>query len=277
MAKVHTHHKNNPTQDNDFFNGKNTLRILMLFCLFYIITQGNFAFQFGENKFSSDTASDTQFGFGEPNKTVPLPRPKPKTVALASTYKAKETKGKVETVTTNAANKFHNIAFLLDEKLADKYTVAPEFVRAKKQICEKYVKKFTPVAKVEQDKFGIPVSITLAQGLLESDAGESRLALAATNHFGIKCFSNHCKKGHCKNFTDDTHKDFFINYQNAWQSFRAHSEFLKQNRYKKLFVLNKKDYKGWAKGLRASGYATDLQYDMKLIKIIEALKLYQLD
>ncbi len=263
----------------NILNGKNGFRLLMLACLLYIVSEKDLSFSLGERPII-DAEFEAQFGFLAPDNPLPIVKKiKPKEVAVATmaSYENKEKREKITATKNNAANNFHNIAFLLDEDLADRRNVSPEFVRYKRTICENYVKKYTAVAKVEQAKFGIPVSITLAQGLLESDAGESRLARASVNHFGIKCFSGHCKKGHCKNFTDDTHKDFFIVYANAWQSFRAHSAFLKQNRYKELFKLKKNDYKGWAKGLKAAGYATDKKYDEKIIRLIEVLKLNKLD
>ena len=84
------------------------------------------------------------------------------------------------------------------------------------------------------EKYGIPASISLAQGLIESRAGSSKLAVNNNNHFGIKCFSRHCRKGHCTNFTDDTHKDFFRKFPSPWESWRAHSQLLSSGRYTKL-------------------------------------------
>jgi len=126
-----------------------------------------------------------------------------------------------------------------------------------------YVKRFAKVAQGEMHKYGIPASITLAQGLLESNAGKSPLADKHNNHFGIKCFSKKCKKGHCSNFSD------------AWESYRAHSEFLQGGRYKHL--LKESNYKTWAHGLVKAGYATDQQYGHKLIRLIEDLELYRYD
>ena len=140
-----------------------------------------------------------------------------------------------------------------------------------------YIKRFSEVARSEMRKFGIPASITLAQGLIESNAGDSRLAVENNNHFGLKCFSSKCKKGHCSNFTDDSHKDFFRKYDTAWESFRAHSNLLNRERYKQLKKLSPSDYKGWAHGLKAAGYATDKRYAEKLIHIIEEMDLTQFD
>jgi flagellum-specific peptidoglycan hydrolase FlgJ len=158
--------------------------------------------------------------------------------------------------------------------------------KVKKQLA--YVKRYHTVAQKEMEKYGIPASIKLAQGLLESNAGESRLAVNNNNHFGIKCFARHCKPGHCSNYTDDSHKDFFRKYNNVWESYRAHSYLLVGNgkggsgrkpngRYKSLFKLKKTDYRGWAYGLKKAGYATDPRYPGKLIGIIEDLRLYQYD
>lgn len=144
----------------------------------------------------------------------------------------------------------------------------------KKQIV--YVKRFVSVAQAEMEKYDIPASITLAQGLLESQHGESQLAKNNNNHFGIKCFARRCKKSHCSNFEDDSHKDFFIKYQSAWESYRAHSKLLSGKRYKHL-KAHGKDYKAWAKGLQSTGYATSKQYSKKLIRLIEDLELTQYD
>jgi len=140
-----------------------------------------------------------------------------------------------------------------------------------------YIDAYADLAIAEQKQYGIPVSITLAQGLLESNAGDSRLAQLNQNHFGIKCFSKTCKKGHCRNFEDDHHKDFFRIYSSVSESFRAHSKLLQANRYKDLHKLEPNDYQGWAEGLQRAGYATDPAYAKKLISIIDQLQLHKLD
>jgi len=147
--------------------------------------------------------------------------------------------------------------------------------KVKKQLA--YVKRFASVAQEEQRKFNIPASITLAQGLIETNAGQSPLATKNNNHFGIKCFSKSCKKGHCANFSDDSHKDFFRKYASSWESFRAHSKLLTYKRYKHLTKLPTSDYKGWATGLKKAGYATDKNYHKKLIRLIEDLHLDEYD
>lgn len=147
--------------------------------------------------------------------------------------------------------------------------VIPEAERA-------YIERFQQVAIWEMEKFGIPASIKMAQGLLESDAGASPLARKANNHFGIKCHSRSCRRGHCMNREDDSHKDFFRIYESAWRGWRAHSELLQAQRYKQLYQYGN-DYKKWAHGLKAAGYATDARYAEKLINVIERYQLYRLD
>lgn len=141
---------------------------------------------------------------------------------------------------------------------------------------EDYVERFGSIARGEMQKFGIPASISLAQGLIESRAGSSKLAVNNNNHFGIKCFSRNCKKGHCTNFTDDTHKDFFRKFKNPWESWRAHSQLLASGRYTRL-KKHGRDYRKWAYGLKSVGYATDRNYAEKLIGIIERYELYKYD
>ena len=139
-----------------------------------------------------------------------------------------------------------------------------------------FIKRFAPVAVVEMHKYDIPASIKMAQGIIESRAGGSKLAIENNNHFGMKCFSKKCSKDHCTNATDDHHKDFFRKYKTIWESWRDHSLLLQGERYKELKKY-KRDYKKWAKGLKKAGYATDKNYDKKLISVIEKYQLYKLD
>ncbi|MFK8104024.1 MAG: glycoside hydrolase family 73 protein [Saprospiraceae bacterium] len=139
-----------------------------------------------------------------------------------------------------------------------------------------FIRKYADFAKHEMNAFGVPASIKMAQALIESRAGDSRLAKNNNNHFGIKCFSKNCKKGHCTNATDDHHKDFFRKYKKPENSWRSHSKLLSQGRYKVLH-RHGKDYKAWAKGLKKVGYATDKNYDKKLISVIKKYQLYRLD
>lgn len=140
---------------------------------------------------------------------------------------------------------------------------------------QQYIDKYSPIALEEMRKFGIPASITLAQGCLESGNGNSLLAQKSNNHFGIKC---HDWKGAKTYHDDDRKNECFRVYKHANQSFEDHSLFLaNRSRYAALFKLNTKDYKGWAKGLKKAGYATDPKYPNKLINIIEEYELYKFD
>jgi LysM repeat protein len=138
-----------------------------------------------------------------------------------------------------------------------------------------YIEKFKDVAIEEMNSNGIPASITLAQGLLESGNGNSSLAKYANNHFGVKVTSDWKGKGYYKD--DDNRNDCFRVYSDARESYRDHSEFLKRKRYSALFELDKNDYKNWAIGLKQAGYATNPRYPDMLINIIDRYKLYQYD
>lgn len=140
---------------------------------------------------------------------------------------------------------------------------------------EQYIDTFKDVAQEEMRLYNIPASITLAQGILESGSGKGRLSVEANNHFGIKC---HDWTGDRIYHDDDEKGECFRKYHNAKYSFRDHSLFLTmRTRYAKLFTLKKGDYKGWAKELRAAGYATDKKYPQKLISLIERYNLDEYD
>jgi flagellum-specific peptidoglycan hydrolase FlgJ len=125
-------------------------------------------------------------------------------------------------------------------------------------------------------KYGIPASIILGQAILESGAGTAILSEQANNHFGIKCHKDWL--GESVKYDDDAIAECFRKYFNASDSFRDHALFLTAgSRYSSLFKLEKTDYKAWAKGLKAAGYATDAQYPTKLIGIIERFQLYKYD
>ena len=139
-----------------------------------------------------------------------------------------------------------------------------------------YIRRFKKTAREEMKLFGVPASIKMAQGLLESGAGHSGLSKRNNNHFGIKCFSKKCGQGHCSNHSDDHHKDFFVKYKTSWDSWRAHSKLLNTKHYKSL-KEHGTDYEAWAYGLKKAGYATDPQYAEKLLEIIRKYSLFLLD
>lgn len=138
-----------------------------------------------------------------------------------------------------------------------------------------YFDTYRDVAIDQMLQYRIPASITLAQGVLESGAGRSELALKANNHFGIKCKG---WTGRTAYHDDDERNECFRAYNSVYESYKDHSVFLTTSqRYSRLFQLKITDYKGWAKGLKACGYATSPVYATKLINIIEVYKLYQYD
>ena len=138
-----------------------------------------------------------------------------------------------------------------------------------------YIDKYKKIAVEQMQLYRIPASITMAQGLLESGAGRSRLATEAHNHFGIKCHSDWT--GPYIVVDDNLLGEHFRKYKNDRESFIDHSKFLQRKRYERLFRLDIRDYKGWARGLKACGYATSPTYAESLIRIIEMYSLSQLD
>ncbi|HNA01015.1 MAG TPA: LysM peptidoglycan-binding domain-containing protein [Ferruginibacter sp.] len=148
-------------------------------------------------------------------------------------------------------------------------------VRAQERITiEEYVARFRDIAVSEMKRSGVPAAITLAQGILESENGNSELVKKSNNHFGIKCKSTWA--GDSVNHDDDAEGECFRAYANAEDSYRDHSNFLKGNqRYASLFNLNPEDYKAWARGLKKAGYATNPRYPDLLIKYIEQYNLQQ--
>ena len=148
--------------------------------------------------------------------------------------------------------------------------------QTKSKVFLEYIDQYSNLAQKHQDKYKIPASITLAQGILESGAGKSRFVQETNNHFGIKCHSDW--QGERVYRKDDGPNDCFRKYKKAEESFEDHSKFLLQHkRYAVLFSYDIRDYKAWSKGLQTCGYATDKAYANKLIKLIEDYELYRYD
>ncbi len=146
----------------------------------------------------------------------------------------------------------------------------------KRKSTSQYIDEFKEEAVNGMLKDGVPASITLAQGIQESSSGNSPLAIGANNHFGIKCQREWVGPTYIQD--DDAKNECFRKYESAYESYLDHADFLRtRSRYAFLFQLSVTDYKGWAKGLKAAGYATDPNYANKLIKIIETYKLHYLD
>jgi flagellum-specific peptidoglycan hydrolase FlgJ len=149
-------------------------------------------------------------------------------------------------------------------------------VKVTTEVVKEYIQNYKEIAKENMRLHGIPASITLAQGILESGAGYSPLSQQANNHFGIKCHKEWT--GSSISHDDDEKGECFRKYQHPSESYRDHSHFLtSRSRYASLFELPKDDYAAWAKGLRAAGYATDPKYPDKLISLIERYALHQYD
>lgn len=143
-------------------------------------------------------------------------------------------------------------------------------------LVQEYIQKYKEIAKADMVKYGIPASITLGQGILESGAGTGPLSVQANNHFGIKCHKEWT--GESIKYDDDAEAECFRKYNNPEESYRDHSLFLTSRpRYAALFQLPINDYKSWAKGLKEAGYATDPNYPTKLYLLIERYNLQEFD
>ena len=186
---------------------------------------------------------------------------------------------------TTYANKTQQETARLGENNTNKYETKgryplPEdtgkFQRFSIATVDEYINTFSEIAQNEMKAYGIPASITLAQGLLESGLGKGELAVKTNNHFGIKCHKGW--QGDYDFHDDDEKGECFRKYNHPMYSYRDHSEFLSSRaRYAFLFDYGTKDYKRWAKGLRQAGYATDKRYPQKLIYLIEKHQLNKFD
>ena len=154
--------------------------------------------------------------------------------------------------------------------------VSVSAMAAVRQTREEYVEKYKAIAIAHMERYGIPASITMAQGILESDSGNSRLSLSSNNHFGIKCKKSWT--GDRVYHDDDAQGECFRAYPTVEASYEDHAKFLDDSpRYDSLFAYPSDDYRSWARGLKAAGYATAADYAERLVKVIEDMKLYLLD
>ncbi len=198
------------------------------------------------------------------NKKVPVSKKKPVTV-VANDGKTDQNSNTSSSSNENKSSSNNN------EEL-----VATSKVLTNAESIALYVTTYKEIAKQNMKEYGIPASITLAQGILESGAGRGRLSIEANNHFGIKCHKEW--NGPSIRHDDDALQECFRKYNDPAESYKDHSLFLtSRSWYKPLFLLEKDDYQGWAKGLKKSGYATDPKYPTKLIAIIERYQLNQYD
>jgi len=186
-----------------------------------------------------------------------------------STPITRKVKKPVQKQTSNSTVKNENENTPEVLEATSKVKVTPEMVI-------KYIEDFKETAKNNMRQFGVPASITLAQGILESGVGTGTLSQKANNHFGIKCHKEW--NGPSVLFDDDAEKECFRKYKDPAESYRDHSLFLtSRSRYDSLFELPQGDYKSWAKGLKNAGYATDPKYPDKLISLIERYNLHLYD
>jgi flagellum-specific peptidoglycan hydrolase FlgJ len=197
-------------------------------------------------------------------------------VRTTANKKTTSTKKKETTASTAVVTQMPNNSTPKKNNGAEIDLVATSNVRTYEEEIKLYIANFNEIAKQNMKSHGVPASITLAQGILESGAGKGKLALAANNHFGIKCHKGWT--GDSVKHDDDAEQECFRKYEQPQESYKDHSLFLTSRpRYATLFVLDKGDYQGWAKGLKAAGYATDVKYPDKLIGLIERFELYKFD
>lgn len=173
-------------------------------------------------------------------------------------------------------NKKHQVKKHDNSQKASEVLTATSQVKVTADLIAEYIATYKNVAKDNMQQHGIPASITLAQGVLESGSGQGTLSRNANNHFGIKCHKEW--DGPSVRHTDDAPDECFRKYDSPSESYRDHSLFLtSRSRYNSLFDLPKDDYKAWAHGLKKAGYATDPKYAEKLISLIERYSLYEYD
>ena len=197
-------------------------------------------------------------------------------VRTTSTSKSTSVKKKESTASKAVVSQTPNNSTPTKKNGAEIDLVATSNVRTYEEEIKLYIANFNEIAKENMKSHGVPASVTLAQGILESGAGKGKLALSANNHFGIKCHKEWT--GDSVKHDDDAAQECFRKYEHPQESYKDHSLFLTSRpRYSSLFKLDKGDYQSWAKGLKAAGYATDVKYPDKLIGLIERFELYKFD
>jgi flagellum-specific peptidoglycan hydrolase FlgJ len=197
-------------------------------------------------------------------------------VRTTSTSKSTSVKKKESTASKAFVSQTPNNSTPTKKNGAEIDLVATSNVRTYEEEIKLYIANFNEIAKENMKSHGVPASVTLAQGILESGAGKGKLALSANNHFGIKCHKEWT--GDSVKHDDDAAQECFRKYEHPQESYKDHSLFLTSRpRYSSLFKLDKGDYQAWAKGLKAAGYATDVKYPDKLIGLIERFELYKFD
>lgn len=264
--------------------GNITLKIAVVALLALVVTQEQLVFNVsiryppfdGLNEFVQGTQNDKTKSFESTQTASILPTHLLADNGMNLANEATAVSDALTPEQQQIAAQYSNLGFVMNPNYGQEKGIDPAVVSFKKQKCANYISKYLNIAQEEAKLYNIPVAITLAQGLLESNAGDSKLAQKENNHFGIKCHAK-CTSCRCANYTDDSKYDMFRVFDTPWFSFREHSKLLQGKRYKHLLLLPRTDYRNWAYGLQSAGYATDKKYAEKLIKIIEALKLHQYD
>lgn len=205
----------------------------------------------------------------------PLSGKKKRKSELVSKQEYREKSKKQQILEQEVARAAANKAAAQKKKESERL-VATSSVTVTADLIQDYILTYKEIAKANMREHGVPASITLAQGVLESGSGQGTLSVNANNHFGIKCHTTW--DGPSVRHTDDAPDECFRKYETVEESYRDHSLFLvNRSRYNTLFTLNKGDYKGWANGLKKAGYATDPNYAAKLISLIDRYSLDKYD
>ena len=208
--------------------------------------------------------------------SLPIKKPAKPSVVIEKKQEPKISQDVKEIVKEKTEQKEENVKIIAASSDASQVLEATTRVKVTSAMVNDYISKYKTIAKTDMAKYGIPASITLAQGILESGAGTGPLSMQANNHFGIKCHKEWT--GPSIKYDDDAEQECFRKYSDPFESYNDHSVFLSNRpRYALLFKLKKNDYKAWAKGLKNAGYATDVNYPSKLIGLIERYQLFQYD
>ena len=171
---------------------------------------------------------------------------------------------------------FSNLSFILNPDLAIREGVPETVVNEKLEHCRKYIERYAKIAIAEKERFEVPASVLLAQGLLSTNAGMAQIAVESNNHFELQCIPE-CNDCECRKYPGQDGFALFKVYENPWQSFREQSLILRSDAFKDLKKLNRKDYIAWSNALEAHGFGENADYAKSLIQIIETLDLFQFD
>ena len=254
------------------------------FAVLYLITDREFTVQFRMYDADQIETPAPRAVRAAYTPLVPAPRinsAPTKAAAVVPTPPVTATAPVISAPTTPARRVFRHsdyqdLQFLLDPSYAARHAIPQDLVDAKLDACRAYVTRFAKSAIAEKARYKVPVAIKLAQGLLESENGQSPLAREANNHFALPCGISAEPTG-CLPARRFGVSAEFQRFDAPWNSFRTHSLLLNSDQYRHLLRLDAKDYKAWAQGLQMAGYSPDPRYADKLVRVIEGLDLYLFD